>query len=366
MVQNKLPVIPARKQGFLGVPVEYRSEIPDSLLSEYELIQVQWSVLGGSNVKSTGVLPMEYPSEHELVSQVPAVLVEASTNDYLIDSIDNTLTFVQGDLNLNNSLTIPTRIKSVARTGTHIVLGPGVILNFNGGVDWQGEPGNPVLIELAKGAGIRIEGGAAESAIRNVRFVRLDSMYGAVPLMTLVNAKLEVVNSSFAGAADTDLLLMSRSQFKARNVTLKKGKDLLRSYFCELDIDKSELHDATDDGLVVHGGNLRLNSSLITKIEGDALKLDASVGNIISGLHVEGAETAMKINNGASVSVSSTTMNSCALGIKTDDTTEAFGKSTVNAKDIIFEDVPEHFRIGTGSEVNVDGELQSISNRKGT
>jgi len=132
-------IVPARQQGFLGVPILVNVDIADSLLSEYKHIEVLWSVLGASTKKKTGVVPLNYPNEEEISSlgSLPKVTDWAEFPMLEIDTATKEIFLKTGEHELNADLFIPAGYEFIAREKATLNVMDGVSIVVEGMLNWQ-------------------------------------------------------------------------------------------------------------------------------------------------------------------------------------------------------------------------------------
>lgn len=349
------PILPARRQGHLGSGIDFRTQLNDSLWNDHRSLSVVWSVLGGSERKTSPVIPISYPTSTEM-SAIGEVDRTKGLKEFLGKaSIDGRDLFVDSHIQVENSVEFPDTLTSYLRSGAKMELMPGVQMTFDGEVDWKGTPLAPVEIVVHEGATVILRG-RSEKNLEHVTFSKVGG--GKKWMLQAYRAELRLSNVSISGNDSSRLLVCDASEMSCSNLSLSGGSDQLTSYFCKVELSSSKMMNAADDAILVHGGTLSMHGCEIRNIGDDALKVNAGAMVELNEVEIVNVNTGLDVKNGSSVEGRRVMMSDCAIGVRTDRADAAAGQSEVIIIEATFDRVQIEKEQGDGSVISlVDDEV---------
>ena len=131
-------------------------------------------------------------------------------------------------------------------------------------------------------------------------------------------------------------------------------------------MERCTLSGASDDGAVVRGGSAKFTDVLIEDCHGTAIKASLDANVLVTMGRLRAVELGIDANDGALVRYSGSIMQA-TIGVKVGKAGLVHGAPRVELIDVELLDVGEEWRVGTGGELNRDGEpLVGSKAKKGT
>lgn len=350
-------IIPARKQGHLGEIKSYRLNIADSVFSDHKNIRVVWSILGGSKKKKTDVLPLDYPSHVEIsgFNSFSASGDLSGVSDFYLEEDGHV--YLEGEQGmLNKDVTVHIGQSMVLRAGQQLKLSPGVTLRINGSMDWEGTTESPVKVQLGENSSIVVFGKNGKKAMNNIRLVQDQSGTSRMtPMVSVVRSNLKLTNVSLNGSLTSEPLVVANSEIKGSHVSISNGVDLLRAYYSRIELTASTISNASDDGLVIHGGIVSIGNSEFANINGDGLKLNIQATATLTETTFKQCQIGIRLRNGSDLTLKQSSMKNCEIGVTAGGQNMIHGSNSVTMSGVEFIDVKESVSQSKGSKVSIDG-----------
>ena len=347
------PIVPCRPYGGVGKPHALQFPLPGGMDTLVQgTCSLEARVLGASVVKSTPLL------DHAFLSGVPDIPVlsdpeHARSLPFLVfDDSARIVRFRPGAWTLNKELVIPAGYVLEAYSPLRVDLVSEARITVQGRVKFMGTAGMPVIFTSTDTTGhaITVMDGKGVSLFSGVE----------IPSLRLYRSNATVEQS------DIGRMEVLLARVTVTDCRLSGGRDLLRAEHGQLTVHRCTLSGATDDGAVIRGGSARFTDVLIENCQGTAIKasLDADV-QVTQGT-LRRAALGIEANDGARVRFSGPIVE-VLLGVKVGKATLVHGVPRVDLMNVELIDVGEDWRIGTGGELNRDGDhLLGSKAKKGT
>ncbi|HRH37378.1 MAG TPA: right-handed parallel beta-helix repeat-containing protein [Flavobacteriales bacterium] len=349
-------IVPCRKPGKLGQPIELRFE---TNIASLEGMTVECSVLGASVKREVEVFPYALRNGLDVKmgtgDQVDAHLLPF----FKFDEDAKTITVLPGAWTLDKTVVLPGDYRCLAIAPLKLNIINGAELISRSPLLWKGEEEMPIEIFSSDSSshGVHVVGADGMSRLSNVTFSNL-SRYkydqersGDV---TFYQSNATIDHCIFRGTGAT-LLDASVGTITISGSRFIGASDQLETHYAQVKLDGVRFERAKDDAISVEGGEAKLSKIDIDRIGGVGVKATKLAKVEAQGLSIHDAKTACEGREAAHVHISGSRVDDVELISLAKKREMRYGPVVIELDKVDVKGVKAEHDCGEGSTVKVDG-----------
>lgn len=339
-------IIPVRRKGQPGQPVEVRFVIPmDAGGVNASDIRVVASVLGASKQREVAVAEHAFILASERTLGLPSPSDLTKVPFLRVDGSQRTITILPGSWSLAEDLSLPAGYTVLATAPLRLVLGPGVRFISRSAMEWKGLPESPIEVIGGGGRGglFLLDAGKA-SAWKHVAIDRV----GEVVVQA---STLRMDQVTMKGDEGSNVLQVVRSKVNMTDGALQGGSDQMEVQASTVVMDAMRLEGAADDALVVRGGSVELKGCQVAAENGLAVKCSVLAEVHVQGSQLKGGGQGVIIQEGARFIMQGGAVHASKVAVKLEDRKGLHGPSTFRLEQGDL-DAPTPIEPGKGNTVH--------------
>ncbi|MFZ1694601.1 MAG: CotH kinase family protein [Flavobacteriales bacterium] len=342
-------IVPIRKAGRMGEPMELRFVVPMKL--ERGGLKLECSVLGASVRRTVDVFPFALRDGEEL-----ALLSAADPRALPFLDVDDEariITIKPGVWDVTQNVELPAGYTVRATAPLSLRIAKDVRFLSRSPLDWKGlneaaitivNYGELVLLECRK-----------ESVLERVQ------VEGTGRVIVQESA-VRMKRCAFQSSGEGDQITMVRSTATLKDVVIAGGTDALNLIASDVSADQCEVRGPKDDGVVVRGGKLVWKSGSIEGGKGAGLKLGVQGDAVLEGAAIRSGGHGVQVRDGASLKLDRCTIEAKELGIAVEDIERISGPSRVSINATSITGGAGELSSGKGNTVLRDGKAVESAN----
>ncbi|MDX9751346.1 MAG: CotH kinase family protein [Flavobacteriales bacterium] len=351
-------IVPSRRRGRLGVPMELRFVVPDTgLLPATGDRVLEYSVLGAAQRKTLEVFAYALVDGGGLDAfKGPAP--DMRDHPFVrVDEQERTVHLLPGTWALTTDLVVPEGYTVRGAAPLDLDLRGGARIVSASPMDLIGLPDMPVRIGSSdrSGGGVLLHGTDRPSTWRHVRSAGFGPSERAQAAIVFHRTRADLHDCALQEDPARDLLATFSSRLVMKGCTLAGGRDQLSLSYGLARIDDLRAHGAGDDAVVVRGGEAEVQRSVVGHAAGVGLKAVAHAQVRATGLHVQARGDGIDLSEGSRAEIDDTRVDAGGHGLDVDERHGRYGPVTVVLNDVELRGEKGELRDKGGNRVERDG-----------
>ncbi len=351
-------VIPCRKPGRMGQPMELRFEVRASSLDGMKL---ECSVLGASTKREVEVFPYALRNGLDVRLGSGPRIDPHLLPFFKFDEEAKTITITPGAWTLDQTVVLPSgyRCKAIAPLKLNIINGAELISRSP--LEWEGQEEMPIVIFSADSSshGVHVIEAEGRSRLSHVAFADLtrykhdQERSGDV---SFHRSNVTLQRCLFTGYGAT-LLDLSVCEADLKNCRFTHGSDQIESHYAQLRAEDLLLELAGDDAISVEGGSADLKGIAIGGWDdsGVGVKASKSARVTVSDLDMDVMATAFEGREGARLTVTKADVRTVGLVALAKKKEMRYGPVVIELNKLAITEAKAEFECGEGSVIKRDG-----------
>lgn len=357
---TKRTIVPCRKPGTVGTPMEARIALDDQWRSSPpRKVELRYRVLGASPVKTLEVFGYAYLDGLLLPAFTPPVGYDVRNAAMLsVDEAARTITFKPGMHTVTGDVYIPPgyMVRAVAPLTIDLVKGAHIVSRSP--MHWKGLEDAPIVLRSsdASGGGLRLITTGGGNHFEHVRMEGFGAAADGLASIILQEAPSTWSGCDLGEVPTRDLVQVVRGTVTFNGCTFTGGADQLKLAYTDGALESMDMRGAGDDALVVKGGKVRMANSSVAAAAGSALVMDEMALGSVEHCGLTSEKDAVGVSEGATLTMKGghvTSTKGAALDVKA--LHARHGPSKVEISDTTLE-APETPKVGKGNKVSLNGE----------
>ncbi|MEO8590197.1 MAG: CotH kinase family protein [Flavobacteriales bacterium] len=367
-------IVPCRKPGHPGDPVEIRFVVGKAPLPKTKDLRLSYSVLGASVKKEAEVFPFEF----SVSSAQDAMLTRMRPNaqDFsmlVVDDSSKTITIKPGTWTIDRTLVIPAGYRCVATWPLKLNIVNGAEIISYSPIDWNGNEESPIEVTSADSSshGVHVLNARGGSHLAFVRFHALtrykyDQERSADVSFHLSDVVID--QCSFSGTGAT-LLDASICAITLTHCGFNGGSDQLETHFAKLNVSDVTFALPADDAVSVEGGSAKLERVNITGRDGSGVGVKGIKSALITTMDVKMGRMSIAFEgrDGSALTVTNAQLENVGLVADAKKSEMRYGPVKIELTKVSVAKAEGQFKCGEGSSITLDGKkVAAITKVKGT
>jgi len=339
-------IIPVRKPGRVGEPMELRFSLPAKV--ERGGLKLECSVLGASVKRLVEVFPYAL-LDGAAITRMPSA--DPRSLPFLaFDDAARVITIKPGSWTIAADVELPGGYSVRTASPLTLSIAKGVRLRTGSPLDWKGLDEAPIVI--VNDGELQLLECDKESVLERIR------VEGAGTVL-VQESPLRMKRCAFSTTSSNDHFTVVRSTVKMKEVVFAGGNDGLAVIASDVQADECEVRGAKDDGLVVRGGSITWKNGVLMGGKGAALKLGVQGEACIEGSSMRSAADGAEVRDGAKLQLVKCAIEAKGTGVVVKDKERISGPSQVEVNATTITAEGEELMPGDGNAVTRDGKSAS-------
>lgn len=355
----KRTIIPCRKPGTVGSPIEVRIALDDAWRSTPPAeVVLRYKVLGATKEKTLEAFPYGYTDGLVLPAFAPPAGYEVGNEPmFEVDQVAKTINVRPGVHTLTHDVFIPEGYVVTATAPLHLDMVNGARIVSRSPLQWKGLEDAAIVLRSsdASGGGLVLLSTKGKSTFTHVRIEGFGNGPRGVASVVLSQAPADWRDCHFGEVRTRDVLLAVRSNTSFDGCTFTGGLDQLTLAFSTASIANGDLRGAGDDAISVKGGSVSIQRCIVSGAEGSALVIDELAA--VSAVNAELASTkdVVGISEGARLTMEKGRIGPTrAAALDVEPIHARHGATEVEITGTVI-DAALPPKVGKGNQVKVDG-----------
>ncbi len=357
-------IVPSRKPHRLGVPLELRFVVRDStLLPAPGARSLEYSVLGANQRKTLEVFAYERVEGTDLDAFRRTTVTDIADRACLrVNEAERTILLLPGKWTLDRDLVIPEgyTVRGVAPLELDLVQGARIISASP--VELIGLPDRPVGIGSSdrSGGGILLHASVGTNTLRYVRSDGFGPDRRAQAGIVFHRTRAVVEHCAWQEVRDRDLFAVFAGQLELKACTLAGGRDQLILAYGITTVQGLVAYGASDDAVVVRGGEASIADLTLRNTAGVGLKAVAAAQLTVQRADVAGQGDGLDLSEGVHADIRDARVDAGAFALDVDKAHRRYGPVQAVFRGVELKGGKGRARDKGGNTLKLDGDVLEV------
>jgi hypothetical protein len=342
-------IVPCRKSGKMGIPVDLKFLVPDAIDSAAQIMKLSYSVLGASVKKELEVFPFALTAAEEIPEIGMGSIEDVSSFPFIkVDHAAQVIQILSGSWTLDRDLVFPAGFVVRAAHPLILDLQNGARFISRSPLDWKGHADQPIkLISSDEPGGSILLIGAEGSNLEHVEIGSGDQ--GEDPVLTIQKGNARLSNVKIGGRART-LILAVNAKVTMQHCTMSGGGDQFIAHYSEVQLSDLSAYGAMDDAITLNGGMAVLRNINVQNTGGYGSKLDLRAEVTVDRMTLLNVGSGVEVDDGSRMTWKNGKIEAKGVAFNIGKRSVRYGASTLDLEAVEVK-AGEPERVGERSEL---------------